>query len=251
MSCADAWATERLREPQKGLPMSPTKTATPAKPAKPRAQRAQRTHDAAATMQCIVDAAIRLLAESGFTALGINSLSAAAGVDKKLIYYHFGGLDGVVRKLGERLELWLGTPLEPRSGEPYGEAVYRLLMEYGNALRGNALVLRLLAWELVEPNEALKELEVTRSAAMVPWVQTLRAAASPVPQGIDAPAVNAVLLAGLHYLALREQSVGSFAGVDLSTPEGARRIADAMRLITARTYATPHAGTPARKRSSS
>jgi len=230
--------------------MSPTKTASPTKSAKPRAQRAQRTHDAAATMQCILDAATRLLAESGFTALGINALSAAAGVDKQLIYYHFGGLDGVVRKLGERLELWLGTPLEPRPGEPYGEAVYRLLMEYGSALRGNALVLRLLAWELVEPTDALKALEVTRSAAMVPWVQNLRAAAGPVPAGIDAPAVNAVLLAGLHYLALREQSLGSFAGVDLSTPEGVRRIADALRLITARTYATPPVDRPGRKRTS-
>lgn len=218
--------------------MSPTKTATRAKPAKPRAQRAQRTHDAAATMQCIVDAATRLLAESGFTALGINALSAAAGVDKQLIYYHFGGLDGVVRQLGERLELWLGTPLQPRPDEPYGEAVYRLLMEYGHALRGNALVLRLLAWELVEPTDVLKELEVTRSAAMVPWVQSLRAAAAPVPEGIDAPAVNAVLLAGLHYLALREQSLGSFAGMDISTPDGAARVASAIRLITARVYGT-------------
>jgi AcrR family transcriptional regulator len=239
--------------------MSPTKTLTPSKAAKPRAQRAQRTHDAAATMRCILDAATRLLAESGFTALGINALSAAAGVDKQLIYYHFGGLDGVVRKLGERLELWLGTPLQPRPGETYGEAVYRLLTEYGTALRSNALVLRLLAWELVEPTDALKELEVNRSAAMVPWVQNLRAAAAPVPEGIDAPAVNAVLLAGLHYLALREQSLGSFAGVDLSTPEGAQRIASALRLITERTYAanpaskpaiTP-AGTQPRKRTSS
>jgi AcrR family transcriptional regulator len=221
--------------------MSATKTTTRAKP------RAQRTHDAAATKQCILDAATRLLAESGFAALGINALSAAAAVDKQLIYYHFGGLDGVVRKLGERLELWLGTPLEPKPGEPYGEAVYRLLMEYGDALRGNALVLRLLAWELVEPTDALKELEMTRSAAMVPWVQKLRAAAGPVPDGVDAPAVNAVLLAGLHYLALREQSLGSFAGVDLSTPAGARRIADAIRLITTRTYATPPAGQPRRK----
>lgn len=231
--------------------MSPTKNAAPARAAKPRTQRAQRTHDAAATMQCILDAATRLLAESGFTALGINALSAAAGVDKQLIYYHFGGLDGVVRKLGERLELWLGTPLQPREGEPYGEAVYRLLTEYGTALRGNPLVMRLLAWELVEPTDALKELEVTRSAAMLPWVQQLRAAAAPVPDGIDAPAVNAVLLAGLHYLALREQSLGSFAGVDLSTPEGAQRIAKALRLITARTYAPQPTDKPTRKGTSS
>lgn len=214
----------------------------------PPVQRTQRTHDATATMQCILDATARLLAERGFTALGVNAVASAAGVDKQLIYYHFGGLDGVIRKLGERLEMWLGAPLEPRPGEPYGQAIQRLLTEYAGALRGNTLVLRLLAWELVEPTDALKELEATRSAAMLPWVQTLRAAAGPVPEGVDAPAVNAVLLAALHYLTLREHSLGSFAGVDISTPEGARRIADALRLITERTYAETPAGAPAPKK---
>jgi hypothetical protein len=112
-------------------------------------------------------------------------------------------------------------------------------MEYMGALRRNHLVLRLLAWELVEPTDVLKELEVTRSQAMAGWVQGLRAAAQPAPSGVDAAAINAVLLAGLHYLALREQSLGSFAGMDISTPEGAARIGNAVRLITERVYATP------------
>lgn len=210
--------------------MNPTKPTTRA--------RTQRVHDAAATKQRILDAATRLLAERGFTALGINSLASEAELDKQLIYYHFGGLDGVVRMLGERLELWLGAPLKPRKGEPYAEAVFRLLTEYGDALRQNALVLRLLAWELVDPSDALKDLETTRSAAMVPWVQGLRTAAEPAPTDVDAPAVNAVLLAGLHYLSLRERSLGSFAGIDLSTPEGSARIKRAMRLIIDRTYGT-------------
>lgn len=209
------------------------KTSKPA--AKPRGSR---PHDSAATKTLITDATKRLLAEQGFTALGVNAVAAAAGVDKQLIYYHFGGLDGVIRELGTELSMWLGTPLEPREGEPYGDAVQRLLMEYIGALRRNHLVLRLLAWELVEPSDALKELEVTRSAAMVGWVGGLRAAAGPVPDGLDAPAINAVLLAGLHYLALREQSLGSFAGVDIQSPEGAQRIAAAVEVITQRVYAT-------------
>lgn len=187
-------------------------------------------------MQLITDATVRLLAEKGFPGVGVNTVAAAAGVDKQLIYYHFGGLEGVIRHLGGQLAFWLGTPLTPQPGEPYGDAVCRLAMEYMGALRRNPLVLRLLAWELVEPTDVLKELEVTRSQAMGEWVQQLRAAAQPAPADIDAPAVNALLLAGLHYLALREQSVGSFAGMDITTPEGAARIADAVRLITDRVY---------------
>jgi AcrR family transcriptional regulator len=201
-----------------------------------RTRRSQRRHDAAATRQLIADAAVRLLAERGFPGLGINTLAAAAGVDKQLIYYHFGGLEGVVRHLGGRLEQWLGAPLQPREGEPYADAVQRLMLAYAHALRANALVQRLLAWELVEPTEALKELETTRSAAMYGWMQALRAAAQPAPAGVDAPAVNALLLAAVHYLALRAPSLGSFAGVDISTPEGAARIDAALQLIAHRVY---------------
>lgn len=191
------------------------------------------------TTQLILDAAVRLLAEKGFTGLGVNALANAAGVDKQLIYYHFGGLDGVVRQLGRRLDLWLGTPLVPRTGERYGDAVSRLLLEYAEALRRNPLVRRLLAWELVEPSDALKELEAARSAAMADWVAELRAAAEPAPEGVDAPAINALLLAGLHYLALREESLGTFAGMDIASRAGRARISQAVRLITERTYAGP------------
>ena len=196
-----------------------------------------RPRDSAATKQHITDTAAHLLAEKGFTGLGVNAVAAAAGVDKQLIYYHFGGLDGVIRQLGAQLELWLGAPLQARAGEPYAEAANRLLMEYLDALRHNNLVQRLLAWELVEPSDVLKELEVTRSKAMGGWVQALRQAAQPAPEGVDAPAINAVLLAGLQHLALRERAVGSFAGVEIASPQGRERIARAIEFITARAYA--------------
>jgi AcrR family transcriptional regulator len=223
------------------MPNTPTKRARAVK----RASRGQRPHNAAATMKLITDATIRLLAEKGFPGIGVNTVAAAAGVDKQLIYYHFGGLEGVIRQLGSQLEFWLGTPLQARPGEPYGDSVHRLLMEYAGALRRNPLVLRLLAWELVEPTDVLKELEVNRSAAMSGWVQDLRAVAQPAPEGIDAPAVNAVLLAGLHYLALREKSLGSFAGLDIQSAEGMARVAKAVRLITQRVYATAPVATSA------
>jgi AcrR family transcriptional regulator len=219
------------------------------KPASPRSKPAKapatRPRDSATTKALIVDTATRLLADKGFVALGVNALAAAAGVDKQLIYYHFGGLDGVVRQLGGQLELWLGAPLQVRPGEPYGEAVHRLLMDYHGALRTHTLVQRLLAWEIVEPSEALAELEQTRSRAMAGWVGALRANAQPAPEGVDAPAINAVLLAGLQYLALREQSIGSFAGVAVRSPAGHERIARAVEFITRRVYATPSSRLPA------
>ena len=59
----------------------------------------------------------------------------------------------------------------------------------------------------------------------------LRSSAQPAPQEVDAAAINALLLAGLHYLALREQSVGTFAVMDIRRGEGHARIAKAIVLI--------------------
>jgi AcrR family transcriptional regulator len=197
----------------------------------------RRSYDTLATRQRIADAAVALLTERGFTALGINALAGAAGVDKQLIYYHFGGLDGVVRHVGGQVELWLGTPLQVLPGEAYGVAVARLLLQYQAALRSNPVLMRLLTWELAEPSATLAELEAARSQAMGAWVEGLRRDALPPPPGVDAPAVNAVLLAALQHLSLREHAVGSFAGVELRSESGRQRIADAIRCITERVYA--------------
>ena len=199
-------------------------------------RRRQRPHDAAATRRLIAEAATRLLVDHGFPSLGINSLAAAAGVDKQLIYYHYGGLDGVVRHLVVQTQDWLGPPLPPRPGEAYADAMQRLLVAYAHALRQHPLALRLLAWELVDPAGLPQEFEALRSAALFSWSQPLRAAARPAPAGVDAPAINALLLAGLHTLALRDPSQGGFAGVDVDTKEGAGRIDAAVTLICQRVY---------------
>jgi AcrR family transcriptional regulator len=215
----------------------------------PRQQRS-RTRDTAATMQLIMESAAELLAEKGFTGFGVNALAAMAGVDKQLIYYHFGGIDGVLRQLGSHLDLWLGNPLEVRPGEAYGDATNRLLNEYFASLRQNTLVKRLLAWELVEPSPVLQELETARSVAMTKWVAGVRESLPPA-KDIDAPAINALLLAGLHYMALREKSVGTFAGMDIKSPQGIARIKAAIEVITDSVYATSSTPAPAPRTTSS
>jgi AcrR family transcriptional regulator len=237
-------------------------TAAAKKPRRPRSSkaatqpRAQRAHDAQATKKLIADAALQLLSDQGFPALGINAIANAAGVDKQLIYYHFGGLEGLIRHLGGELPLWLGSALQARANEPYAQAASRLMLEYSQALRNNTLVLRLLAWELIAPSAILAELEQARSVAMMQWLAEFRSKAAPPPDGVDAPALNALLMAGLHYLALREKSVGQFMGVDIHTDAGFARIAKAVELVTRKVYETnpspslhPKTPTPAKGKS--
>ena len=56
---------------------------------------------------------------------------------------------------------------------------------------------------------------------------------------MDAPAINALLLAGVHYLVLREGSAGGFASLDLIQPEGWTRIRRAARQLIELAYRVP------------
>lgn len=216
----------------------PRRNASPARP-----------RDRAATEQRIVDAAVELIAAEGFPALGINPLAARAGVDKQLVYRYFGGLEGVVAALGARAELWLGD-IDASASPPdadYAELIARLADAYITALRRNPLLLRLLAWELVQPSPALAALETARSAAMTAWLAQAKGTLT-APAGVDAPAINALVLAGIHHLVLREASAGRFAGLDLGAEAAWTRIRAAARRLVTLAYAPTPARPPERKR---
>ncbi len=49
----------------------------------------------------LLEAARAIVAESGFSKLGVNSAAARAGYDKVLIYRYFGGYDGLLERLAQ------------------------------------------------------------------------------------------------------------------------------------------------------
>lgn len=188
-----------------------------------------------ATRARILKAAADLLGQDGFQGLGINAVARAAGCDKVLIYRYFGGLEGLAEAMGSQLDLWIGEGAPARGS--YAEALGEMLRDYGRTLRANALVKRILAWELLETSPLTRALGQAKSAAIRAWFQTVRASAGPAPAGVDAPAINAILIAATHHLALREDHDGTFAGLDLARAETWDRIEAAMSHLMTRAYA--------------
>jgi len=195
-----------------------------------------RPRDRDATERSLLAAAIRVLARDGFAALGPQAVAQEAGCDKKLVYRYFGGISGLIEALGGELALWLGGPAPKAMPDaPYGERAEALLLGYAAQLRADPALLRILAWELAEPSPALLALEERRSVAIQRWAGAALSGAVPPPEA-DAPAVNAILLAAVHYLALRAETVGQFAGLDLSTPAAIARLDSALRYVVQRVY---------------
>jgi AcrR family transcriptional regulator len=196
------------------------------KPAKARAP----ARDRAATERRILDAAERLIAEEGFTALNVSTLAAAAGVDRKLIYRYFTDVDGVVARLGARTERWGGKAPTKPAGPTYADTLVGALRDYAGDLARDETLQRMLAWELTGSSDALSALDAARSAAMQARMASVRGDQAP-PAGADPGATVAVALAALHYLVLRRRTMGGFAGLKLDAKGLARATAVIERMV--------------------
>lgn len=196
-----------------------------------------RTRDREQTEKLILEAATKLIAEKGFTAFGVNAVAKEAGVDKVLIYRYFGDLPGLVEQLGSRLDLWLGSAETVQAPlQSYATFTTPVLLHYLRELRGNVLLQRLLAWELVQEDEHIQRLAKARSKAISSWFAKVSAGAPLPPKGVDAGAINALLIGAAHHLALRESSAGEFTGIDLHSPEHWKRLEAAFEYIIQRVY---------------
>lgn len=214
-------------------PKKPPPARQPGRKSSGKAAPTPRTRDREATEAAIIEAARGVLAREGFAALNILTIAQAAGVDRKLIYRYFTDLDGLLARLGAQSEAWLGdAQARVKNANPrdYADAVTVSLKAYGEAIQNEDTLLGILAWELAAPNATLSALDAARGKAMQGVMAAARGEHVP-PAGVDAPAVIAVAVAALNYLALKRRAVGRFSGIALDAAGQARVAAVIERLL--------------------
>jgi AcrR family transcriptional regulator len=185
------------------------------------------------TRERIIDAAVRLLAQRGFGALGVNAIAREAGVDKVLLYRYFGGLSELFSALAERPGFWprAAAPERPTaSGEDLADWAKRSLFGLFRGLRERPLTQEVLRWELVARNALTDQLAELRERAGLKDLRDARLSPE-LREAMDVPAVAALLSAGLIYLVLRGKSAPAFLGVSLRNEEGAARVERALETI--------------------
>ena len=200
-----------------------------------------KTHNRARTEAAILTAAREVLAEDGFQGLGVNAVARRAGCDKQLIYRYFGGIEGLVDAIGQGLADWVtdGLRSNPGLAPPltYAELMVRLITGFLAAFRANPLVQSIAAWELSERSDLVSRLAAARGAALSRWIMQVRGPLSP-PQGVDAAAVNAIVIAGVQHIVLSAATSGGFAGIALRDEDAWARIENAAVEIVRRVYET-------------
>lgn len=186
------------------------------------------------TRKRLIAAVGELLAEKGFTGLGINAVARHAGLDKVLIYRYFGGMPGLIKAFGQEGDFWPG--IEELAGGDI-ESFRRLSLEdkltglgrnFLRGIRKRPLTLEVMAWEMVQRNDLTEELEIIRETRMLRFAEMF------IPtEGarVDLMSVIGVIGAGISYLVCRARRVRWYNGIDLHDETGWQRIETGIQQI--------------------
>jgi AcrR family transcriptional regulator len=155
------------------------------------------------TTERILEAGLALLADEGFAALGVNTLARRAGADKQLIYRYFGGLDGVLAALGQRVAERMAAALDQAvvPAATYAGVTEGLLLALLDHLRRDPQYGQLRLMEVVAPSTATAAFRAARGQAMAAYVNG-RASGMVRPAGRDVAAINAALIAAVEGMVL-------------------------------------------------
>ncbi len=177
------------------------------------------------TKSRILQAVGTLLAESGFSSLGINAIAREAGVDKVLIYRYFTDLPTLLRAFGQEANFLSSTsvPTDFDQLKSLPDMLSYALIYYQKELRDRPITQEIIRWDLLEDNELTKELIDVREKARVARTDFFYDKFD-IPADQDVTALITLLGSGITYLILRSKDRPTYAGLDFSTEDGWQRL---------------------------
>lgn len=198
-----------------------------------------KSRDRDETERRILEAAMAVLAEGGHQEFGVNAIARRAACDKQLLYRYFGGLEGLADAIGARVAEQLTERLTPFSNttppRTYGALMRLLLLALVDLLRTDAMMQKIIAWEVSGSSPLAARMVAERSKRLSAWMHSMRAGLQP-PDDVDAPAINAVLIASTQHLVLSGSTNGVFAGMPLKDDLDWGRVRAALTSIVHSVY---------------
>ena len=197
--------------------------------------------DREATAARLLVAAREVLEAAGGEGFGVNAVARRAGCDKQLIYRYYGGRDGLLEALGAEIGARLAAALAPALVPPpatyraFALALARALLA---AYRADPLLVRVRAWEFGEGAAAIAPLAAAQGRALAEFVRAARPAGG-MPAGVDAPAVNALIIGAVEAAVLAARASGRLAGLALVSEADWARAEAALASLVEAVYPVP------------
>ncbi|MDW9378805.1 TetR/AcrR family transcriptional regulator [Chryseobacterium sp. JV558] len=189
-----------------------------------------------------LDAVGKILRIKGHTALKVNDIAATAGVDKKMIYTYFGGIDGLIDEYIRSQDYWSKVTIDevekikPKLDDGGQSFMEDMLLSQFDYVYKSKEAQKLLLWRISEPRKSLRKLtdiqeengEYIFKLLMDPHFKE---------HAEDVRSVMAILVSGLYYLNMYAAMNGSiFCGIDVDTTKGREKIKKAVSFLLNQTY---------------
>jgi AcrR family transcriptional regulator len=172
------------------------------------------------TMKRFIDAVGEILKEKGYTGLGLNKIALQAGMDKKLIYRYFGGLNNLLTAYISGKDYW--QPLLREMNEAAGREETEVLPLFVKLFQDLFLFFReepemqqFILWQMSEPNPLMRSISEDRERE---GARLLALTDSHFKNsGVHIRSVLALVLGGVYYTLLHaEHNKSTVAGVDMN-----------------------------------
>ncbi|WP_421943516.1 TetR/AcrR family transcriptional regulator [Pedobacter sp.] len=190
------------------------------------------------TKEKLLSAVGEILKTKGYKALKVNDIAAVSGVNKRLIYEYFGGVNELADAYIKQQDYWevlkkLELPINATSSE---DLVKDILKGQFDELHSNQELRKIMLWELSEKREILTEQVNERELNGEKIFQSLLD-----PHfGENANrfrAITALIIAGTYYLNLVQETNGTtFCGLDIKSDEGRNEIKNAIDFIVKKSF---------------
>ncbi|MGU9937972.1 TetR/AcrR family transcriptional regulator [Empedobacter brevis] len=197
--------------------------------------------DKSRTMARMIAAVGKVIQKKGYPGLTAPNIALAAGVDKKLVWTYFGGVDNLIEEYIRQKDFWKSTSKSfiddlLKHPETIGKKeIETILQNQFDTLYKDKALQKIIHWELGEKNKMLRELADKReemgeqlfSAILPDFTNTT----------VDLRARLALLVGGIYYITLHAKSNGSlFCGIDINEEEGRERVKAEIHQLISETF---------------
>ena len=193
------------------------------------------------SIQKLLAAVGKVIKEKGYAGLTATNIARQAGVSRRLISMYFGSVDHLVETYVKSKDYWVaasGTTVitqENKEGKHTQQLLEALLLNQFDFFNKNEEMQQIILWEISQRTESMyhicNEREQLGSLIFAMTDKELK------DRSVDLRAVSALLVAGIYYMVLHSKTSDSFfCEIDITRPEGVKRIQDAIKKILQWTY---------------
>lgn len=180
--------------------------------------------------EAINKAAVAQIKKKGFSLALVTDIVKRAKIEPIVFYNRYKNLDEFYDEFVKNYDYWLSDLVrdsmeEIGSEEGYSNILEKLLTN----LMQEEIKTELLRWEIAEGNHITERTSRLRELHAIELINSYSELYH--RENFDIPAITAILVAGIYYLVLHKDR-STFAGIDINTIPGKRRMLRAIRNIS-------------------